>query len=210
MFSFGQLPLAKCSFQLASSFLVSFGQMNPANCRCTTPTKRDGVPGHHSAHMLDPEYERVPRDAAALRDLVFRAEDVEAIGAAEEMTAPFGVWPYHTALMLMHPSFEQYLQITWDSLHVFDGGVTMRIVLLLGNWYWRQCRDGSAALSLINERLAAVPRHDDFTHFKRPLLSLETSTDSSKTRPVKMSVNFRCVEYQQLVQQIMYSWPNVM
>ena len=151
--------------------------------------------------MLDPAYPRTPRDLEVLRLVVEQAERERTVSVAEEMVAAYGLWPVQTALLLMHPFFNQYLQVVWDSLHMFDGGVTNRLILLVGNWYYHLHSDGLAALGLLNERLASVQRHDDFTHFERPFLSLDTESGSS--RPVKMSVNFRCEEYRQLVQQIM-------
>ena len=61
--------------------------------------------------------------------------------------------------------------------------------------------------TLLNERLASVQRHSDFTHFEK--LFLSPGTELSSTRPVKMLVNFHCEECQQLVQQIIHIWPNI-
>ena len=179
----------------------TIGQLVLVNCRCTTPTRVQGHQGHFSRYMLGPAHPRTPRDLEVLRHIVEQAEQERVINVAEEMVAAYGLWPVQTALLLMHPFFNQYLQVVWDSLHVFDGGVTNRLIVLFGNWYYRLHMDGQAALGLLNERLASMPRVDDFTHFDRPFLSLDTESNSS--RPVKMSVNFRCEEYRQLVQQIM-------
>ena len=62
-------------------------------------------------------------------------------------------------------------------------------------------------MALPNERLAAMPKHGDFTRFLRPFLSVDT--ESGSTRPVNTAVYFRCEEYRQLIQQIMYIWPNI-
>ena len=59
-------------------------------------------------------------------------------------------------------------------------------------------------LALANERLAAMPYHEDFTHFSRPLWAKDD--ESGAKRPVKMSVNWRCTEYAELISQMMYVW----
>ena len=177
------------------------------NYRCTTPTKVPGHTGHCERYMLDPAYARTPRDLADMLRAIDLADQESSIDGAEDVVKPYGIWPVKTALMLMDPYMNQYLQTVWDTLHVFDGGVTNRNIVLAGNWYYRIHADGGAALALLNERLAAMPKHDDFTRFLRPFLSVDT--ESGSTRPVKTAVNFRCEEYRQLIQQIMYIWPNI-
>ena len=103
-----------------------------------------------------------------------------------------------TAFSLV-PTFHQYLQVVYDSLHALDGGGTMRHLLFLGNWLYKT--GGDARLALANKRLAAMPRHDDFTHFSRVLWALDSKGDS--TRTVKFAANWRCTEYEQLVSQMM-------
>ena len=72
-------------------------------------------------------------------------------------------------------------------------------LILLGNWLHRQ---GKEFLALANECLAAMVRQDDFTHFKQPLWGLDD--ESGALRLVKMAANWRCMEYEQLISQMMY------
>ena len=60
--------------------------------------------------------------------------------------------------------FHQHIMVRADSLHLFDGGGTMRHLILLGDWLHMQ---GKEFLTLANERLAAMVRLDDFTHFSQ-------------------------------------------
>lgn len=169
-----------------------------ANIRCQCPTRREGVPGHFPDLMLDPEYVRVPRDARTHDETIRRAEAAPSMAAARRETDPLGVHPRHTALSVM-PLFDQYAQVVDDTLHVLDGGVTMRHLLLFGNWVFKM--GGRVYLSLVNKRLDALPRHDDFTHFSRPLFSEDK--ERKTPRAVKMTTNWRCTEYQELMSQMM-------
>ena len=166
--------------------------------RCECTTRQAGVVGHYNGNMLNPAYIRKPRDVAHHRDVVKATEETNAIGEAEMLAAPLGLWPYHTAFSLI-PTFNQYLQVQYDTLHVLDGGGTMRHLLLLGNWLYKT--GGGALLALANKRLAAMPRHDDFTHFSRVLWMLDSNREG--TRMVKFAANWRCTEYEQLVSQMM-------
>ena len=51
---------------------------------------------------------------------------------------------------------------------------------------------GANMLKLANERLANMPHHENFKHFARALWAKDG--DSGAARPVKMSVNWRCIE----------------
>ena len=166
--------------------------------RCECSTKQPGVEGHYNGNMLDPAYARKPRDLTHHRDVVSATEATDGIADAAQIAAPLGLHPYHTAFSLV-PTFHQYLQVVYDSLHALDGGGTMRHLLFLGNWLYKT--GGDARLALANKRLAAMPRHDDFTHFSRVLWALDSKGDS--TRTVKFAANWRCTEYEQLVSQMM-------
>ena len=98
--------------------------------------------------MLDPAYARTPRDLADMLRAIDLADQESSIDGAEDVVKPYGIWPVKTALMLMDPYMNQYLQTVWDTLHVFDGGVTNRNIVLAGNWYYRIHMDGGAALQL--------------------------------------------------------------
>ena len=92
-----------------------------------------------------------------------------------------------------------YLMVRYDTLHVLDGGVTMRILIIAGNFMYYSV--GEWLLRLANARLAALPRHDDFTHFQTPLWAMDE--DKKNARRVKMFCNWRCTEYEQLISQMM-------
>ena len=55
-------------------------------------------------------------------------------------------------------------------------------------------------MRILNLRLAALPRVDDFTHFTRPLLDMDSNKKSA--RRVKHACNWRCTEFEQLLQQM--------
>ena len=100
------------------------------------------------------------------------------------------------------PMFHLYAQVRTDSMHLFDCGGTMWHLVFLGNWIFSA--HGADMLALANERLAAMPYHEDFTHFSRALWSKDD--ESGAKRPVKMTVNWRCTEYAELISQMMYVW----
>ena len=149
--------------------------------------------------MLSPDYPREPRDFAKHLAAVTATESANTFVAADDITAPLALHSTHTALAEV-PMFHQHAQVRADSLHLLDGGGTMRHLILLGNWLYSKGKD---MLALANERLAAMPRLDDFTHFSHPLWGLEDG--NAALRKVKMAANLRCVEYEQLVSQMMYS-----
>ena len=88
-------------------------------------------------------YNREPRDAAYTSRVVAEAVNIAARqgrgggwNAACRHTQALGVWPQECALSRM-PGFNYLLQVVYDSLHVLDGGVTMRIVILIGCYVFR-------------------------------------------------------------------------
>ena len=48
----------------------------------------------------------------------------------------------------------------------------MRHIILMGNWVYKH--HGRDALDLFNERLAALPVHDEFKQFNRALFALDS------------------------------------
>ena len=126
------------------------------------------------------------------------AENADTYDAAAEFVQPLALHDTHTALAEV-PMFHQHIMVRADLLHLFDGGSTMRHLILLGDWLHRQ---GKEFLTLANERLAAMVRLDDFTHFNQPLWGMDDG--SGALRKVKMAANWRCVEYDQLISQMMY------
>ena len=148
--------------------------------------------------MLSPDYLRVPRDYDDHMAAVRAAESAATYDAAAQIVQPLGLHNSHTVLAEM-PMFHQHLMVRADTLHLFDGGGTMRHLVLLGNWLYRQ---GKPVLALANARLAAMVRQDDFTHFNQPLWGMDD--ESGALRLVKMAANWRCVEYEQLISQMMY------
>ena len=156
--------------------------------------------------MLDPTAERRPRDWNATLDLLEQTQDeAKSLGECRAMVAHVSLHPYRSALSRLKLT-NMFAAVRYDSLHVCDGGITMRILIIIGNHlYHRQPpAAGDALLRLVNRRLAAMPRHDDFTHFGRPLWALDP--DKKACRRVKQACNYRCTEYQQLLQQAMYSY----
>ena len=121
--------------------------------------------------MLDPDYHRTPRNLDEHEDWLREAEDKQSWADKCAMTEPFAMWPQRTALSIV-PLFHWLLQICSDSLHVLDGGVTMRHIILMGNWVYKH--HGRDALDLFNERLAALPLHDEFKQFNRALFALDS------------------------------------
>ena len=148
--------------------------------------------------MLSPEYLRVPRDYDDHMAAVKAAESAATYDAAAQIVQPLGLHDSHTALAEM-PMFHQHLMVCADTLHLFDGGGMMRHLVLLGNWLYRQ---GKPVLALANACLAAMVQQDDFTHFNQPLWGMDD--ESGVLRLVKMAANWRCVEYEQLISQMMY------
>ena len=192
--------------------------------RCETPTLLEGHRGHYPGLMLaggcacrtsgvcrtHNAYNRKPRDAKQTQDVIMNAMSVAGRrgpglgwGAAVQMTKPLAVWPQRCALSRL-PGFSRLLQVLYDSLHVLDGGVTMRLLILVGCHVFDVGK--RAAIELANERLAALPRHDEFTHFDRPLFGL-TPKAKGNIRAIQMTVNWRCMEYEQLIAQVMYLLP---
>ena len=167
--------------------------------RCETPTRSATVSGHCGQFMLDPDFHRVPRDFDRHQRTLQAADACTTLAAMHRHTDPLGLHPHQPALMLV-PMCNVYLQVRHDSLHVMDGGITMRTLLLLGNWIVHE--HGEEKLHLLNQRLTCIPRMDDFTHFNRPLLAMEDS--SGATRKVKMAAFWRCTEYAMMISQIMY------
>ena len=154
-------------------------------CSCTVPSIKPRVDGHYGGYMIDPQYERVPRDWDEHMLALEEADKAPSLTKAEEILAPFSMHSIHSALAEM-PMFHLYAQVRTDSMHLFDCGGTMWHLVFLGNWIFSA--HGADMLALANERLAAMPYHEDFTHFSRALWSKDD--ESGAKRPVKMSVNW--------------------
>ena len=165
------------------------------------PSIKPRVDGHYGGYMIDPQYERVPRDWDEHMLALEEADKAPSLTKAEEILAPFSMHSIHSALAEM-PMFHLYAQVRTDSMHLFDCGGTMWHLVFLGNWIFSA--HGADMLALANARLAAMPYHEDFTHFSRALWSKDD--ESGAKRPVKMSVNWRCTEYAELISQMMYVW----
>ena len=170
-------------------------------CSCTVPSIKPRVDGHYGGYMIDPQYERVPRDWDEHMLALEEADKAPSLTKAEEILAPFSMHSIHSALAEM-PMFHLYAQVRTDSMHLFDCGGTMWHLVFLGNWIFSA--HGADMLALANERLAAMPYHEDFTHFSRALWSKDDK--SGAKRPVKMSVNWRCTEYAEMISQMIYGW----
>jgi hypothetical protein len=148
--------------------------------------------------MLRPDAARTPRDTVATIALLERSEMADGISAAREMVRHLSLHPYPPALSGLIMT-NTYLMVRYDTLHVLDGGVTMRILIIAGNFMYYSV--GEWLLRLANARLAAMPRHDDFTHFQTPLWAMDA--DKQNARRVKMFCKWRCTEYEQLISQMM-------
>jgi hypothetical protein len=148
--------------------------------------------------MLRPDAARTPRDTVATIALLERSEMADGISAARDMVRHLSLHPYPPALSGLIMT-NTYLMVRYDTLHVLDGGVTMRILIIAGNFMYYSV--GEWLLRLANACLAALPRHDDFTHFQTPLWAMDE--DKKNARRVKMFCNWRCTEYEQLISQMM-------
>ena len=105
--------------------------------------------------MLRPDAARTPRDTVATIALLERSEMADGISAAREMVRHLSLHPYPPALSGLIMT-NTYLMVRYDTLHVLDGGVTMRILIIAGNFMyytrsasgcfdsptraWRRCR----------------------------------------------------------------------
>lgn len=169
-------------------------------------TTRGATDEHEGGHMLDPAVERKPRDLTETCKLLCDSmEPGLGIGAAKGLVKHLGLFPYLPALAKL-PLTHCYLNVRYDTLHVLDGGITSRIIVILGNWLFYRAGDATDTrpkekwVRLLNMRLAALPRVDDFTHFSRVLLDFDG--EKKKKMRVKNACNWRCTEYEQLVQQL--------
>ena len=113
-------------------------------CECTTRTA--GVPGHDPSRMLDPQYERRPRDLKDHEAALQKSELALTVKAAQLATAPFGMVPVRTALSML-PIVHVYGQVAFDSLHVLHGRrgdhATPHHIRELAAVRARQCRSRS-------------------------------------------------------------------
>ena len=158
--------------------------------------------------MLDPAEARTPRDLETTHRMLTECMNPEmGIGAAQDHVKHLSLFPYPPAFMRLKLT-HCFLYVRYDSLHVLDGGITARIIVILGNWlFYRSPGATDDApkdwwVRLLNARLAALPRVDDFSHFGRVLLDMDG--DKKKKMRVKAACNWRCTEYEQLVQQLAY------
>ena len=153
--------------------------------------------------MLDYRILRSPRDWQTTYIALKASEEAASLKAAFGALQPLGLVPYFPALAKLELT-NPYLQVRYDTLHACDGGITMRLLLMVGNHLYKSGPNShqSARLDLANRRLAAIGRHDDFTHFIKPLWALDD--EKKAARPVKMACNWRCTEYVQLLAQVMY------
>ena len=118
------------------------------------PSIKHGVDGHYGGYMIDPQYERVPRDWGEHMLALEEAEKAPSLTKAREILAPFSMHSIHSALAEM-PMFHLYAQVRTDSMHLFDCGGTMWHLIFLGNWIFSE--HGADMLALANERLTAMP-----------------------------------------------------
>ena len=170
-------------------------------CSCETCT-RCAVTGKHTpVAMLDYRVLRRPRDWHTTYAALRRSELAATLKAAKAEVQALGLKTYFPALAKLELT-NPYLQVRYDTLHACDGGMTMRLLIMMGNHL--KLTFNEAKLDLANRRLAAIGRHDDFTHFNKPLWSLDD--DKKAARPVKPACNWRCTEYEQLVSQMMYEF----
>ena len=176
-------------------------------CSCLFTTKHPLLGVHRGDDMLNPHVDREPRDLAETLKLLKETLDMQGIGDAQKHVEHLSLHPYLTAVIQLKLS-HCFLFNRYDSLHVLDGGITSRIIVLVGNWLY-YCSEGYSPedgkgnekwVRILNKRLAALARVDDFTHFTRPLLDMDTNKKAA--RRVKHACNWRCTEFEQLVQQI--------
>ena len=90
--------------------------------------------------MLDPHKDRPTRDLASTRQLLEETQGMPGIGEAQKHVEHLSLHPYLTGFMRLKLT-HCYLYVRYDSLHVLDGGMTSRIIVLVGNWLY-YCSEG--------------------------------------------------------------------
>ena len=131
----------------------------PACPRCMTPS-RDADGDHDPSNMIAWDYCREPRDLEHTKRVLIECADMTSRSAAGNHASRLGIWPEVPAAMgLTH--FNIYLQVVSDSMHVWDGGLTERVLVYVACWIYKKAEDqtpqtGWPAVHLINCRLAAV------------------------------------------------------
>ena len=162
--------------------------------------------GQNSAHsarpMYDPELRRTPRDLATTQQVLDLCTVASSRAAAVRMCQPIGMWPERSALLDI-PLFNMHLQTRGDRLHVFDGGISQRLLLYVGNWVFDKA--GPAGLSVLNARIAALPPCQEFKHFGRQIYRKNDKSATNNSTKVAFAATWRCIEYEALIQQFVYA-----
>ena len=177
--------------------------------RCLTHTLGDGNV-HDPQFMIDPDFFRPLRGLEDAERILDECATKTSRTARQALTDLLAIWAETPALMGI-PHFHAYLQTVGDSLHIFDGGLTERILVYIGNWLYTQTGEGAAegknweAVQLVNNRLAASPPQQEFKHFVQPLYAKnEDAKKSTAHQPIKMAANWRCIEFEALLPQMPY------
>ena len=152
--------------------------------------------------MFDPELRRQPRELATTKRVLDECVVASSRAAAVRMCQPIGMWPERSAL-LDNPVFNMHLQTRGDRLHVFDGGITQRLLLYVGNWVFHKA--GAAGLAVVNARIAALPPCQEFKHFGRQIYRKNDKSATNNSTKVAFAATWRCIEYEALIQQFVYA-----
>ena len=182
---------------------------SPACPRCMTPS-RDADGDHDPSKMIAWDYCREPRDLEHTKRVLIECADMTSRSAADNHASRLGIWPEVPAAMgLTH--FNIYLQVVSDSMHVWDGGLTERVLVYVACWIYKKAEDqapqtGWPAVHQINCRLAATERHQEFRHFNHPLFKLndETRTSGRPDKRIVKAANWRCEEWADVLPQFPY------
>ena len=156
--------------------------------------------------MIDPDFFRPVRKLEEAEELLEACATETSRAARERLTYLLAIWPETPGLMSI-PHLHMYAQTVGDSLHILDGGSTERILLYIGNWLYSTGDRGKnwGAVQLVNNRLSESPVQQEFKHFVQPLYAInEDAKASTAHQRIKMAANWRCIEYEALLPQLVY------
>ena len=171
-------------------------------CSCLTSTRNPD--GTHNGHaMIDPNNERPARDLVETIAVMDRCDAATTHAETKRLLLDHGLWAERSALMDI-PMFDMLHQVRADSLHVLDGGITMRLLLYVACWVAKE--KGWAALEVVNKRISGMNIAQEYKHFHRRIFkkAREAKAGNNSTT-VTYSATWRCVEYEALIQQFVYA-----
>ena len=182
-----------------------------------TPS-RDQDGEHDTSKMITANYCREPRDLEHAKRVLIECAGMASHERAREHAGALGIHPEVPAAMgLTH--FHMYLQVASDSMHVWDGGLTERVLVYVANMIYKKAEEaknaegvvvgkgtGWAAVHEINCRLAATSRHQEFRHFGHALFKLndDKAAMGRWDKRIVTAANWRCEEYADVLPQFPY------